>query len=148
MKVLIIDDERSIRNTLKEILEFEGHQITLAEDGASGLDAAAATTFDVIFCDIKMPGMDGVEVLDKLVESGNETPVVMISGHGSIDTAVECIKKGAFDFIQKPLDLNRILITLKNATDKGSLVRETKILKKKVGGVQEIIGESPSASRI
>ena len=108
------------------------------------MDAAAATTFDVIFCDIKMPGMDGVEVLDKLVESGNETPVVMISGHGSIDTAVECIKKGAFDFIQKPLDLNRILITLKNATDKGSLVRETKILKKKVGGVQEIIGESPS----
>ena len=122
MKVLIIDDERSIRNTLKEILEFEGHQITLAEDGAAGLEAASAGSFDVIFCDIKMPGMDGVEVLDKLAESGNETPVVMISGHGSIDTAVECIKKGAFDFIQKPLDLNRILITLKNATDKGSLV--------------------------
>ena len=148
MKVLIIDDERSIRNTLKEILEFEGHQITLAEDGASGLEAASAGNFDVIFCDIKMPGMDGVEVLDKLAESGNETPVVMISGHGSIDTAVDCIKKGAFDFIQKPLDLNRILITLKNATDKGSLVRETKILKKKVGGVQEIIGESPSIVRI
>ena len=148
MKVLIIDDERSIRNTLKEILEFEGHQITLAENGASGLEAAAAANFDVIFCDIKMPGMDGVEVLDKLAESGNETPVVMISGHGSIDTAVECIKKGAFDFIQKPLDLNRILITLKNATDKGSLVRETKILKKKVGGVQEIIGESPAIVRI
>ena len=105
MKVLIIDDERSIRNTLKEILEFEGHQITLAEDGAAGLEAASAGSFDVIFCDIKMPGMDGVEVLDKLAESGNETPVVMISGHGSIDTAVECIKKGAFDFIQKPLDL-------------------------------------------
>ena len=148
MKVLIIDDERSIRNTLKEILEFEEHQITLAEDGVSGLEAAAANNFDVIFCDIKMPGMDGVEVLDKLVENGNETPVVMISGHGSIDTAVECIKKGAFDFIQKPLDLNRILITLKNATDKGSLVRETKILKKKVGGVQEIIGESPAIVRI
>ena len=93
MKVLIIDDERSIRNTLKEILEFEGHQITLAENGASGLEAAAAANFDVIFCDIKMPGMDGVEVLDKLAESGNETPVVMISGHGSIDTAVECIKQ-------------------------------------------------------
>ena len=148
MKVLIIDDERSIRNTLKEILEFEGHQITLAEDGAAGLETASAGSFDVIFCDIKMPGMDGVEVLDKLAESGNETPVVMISGHGSIDTAVECIKKGAFDFIQKPLDLNRILITLKNATDKGSLVRETKILKKKVGGVQEIIGESPAIVRI
>ena len=148
MKVLIIDDERSIRNTLKEILEFEGHQITLAEDGPSGLETASAGNFDVIFCDIKMPGMDGVEVLEKLTESGNETPVVMISGHGSIDTAVECIKKGAFDFIQKPLDLNRILITLKNATDKGSLVRETKALKKKVGGVQEIIGESPAIVRI
>ena len=135
-------------NTLKEILEFEGHQITLAEDGPSGLETASAGNFDVIFCDIKMPGMDGVEVLEKLTESGNETPVVMISGHGSIDTAVECIKKGAFDFIQKPLDLNRILITLKNATDKGSLVRETKALKKKVGGVQEIIGESPAIVRI
>ena len=148
MKILIIDDERSIRNTLKEILEFEGHVISLAEDGASGLEAAAAGNFDVIFCDIKMPGMDGVEVLDKLSESGNEAPVVMISGHGSIDTAVECIKKGAYDFIQKPLDLNRILITLKNATDKSTLVRETKALKKKVGGVQEIIGESPAIVRI
>ena len=148
MKILIIDDERSIRNTLKEILEFEGHEISLAEDGASGLEAAATGNFDVIFCDIKMPGMDGVEVLDKLSESGNEAPVVMISGHGSIDTAVECIKKGAYDFIQKPLDLNRILITLKNATDKSTLVRETKALKKKVGGVQEIIGESPAIVRI
>ncbi|HIZ86100.1 MAG TPA: sigma-54 dependent transcriptional regulator [Candidatus Coprenecus stercoravium] len=148
MKILIIDDERSIRNTLKEILEFEGHEITLAEDGASGLEAASAKNFDVIFCDIKMPGMDGVEVLDKLAESGNEAPVVMISGHGSIDTAVECIKKGAYDFIQKPLDLNRILITLKNATDKSSLVRETKALKKKVGGVQEIVGESEAIQRI
>lgn len=148
MKILIIDDERSIRNTLKEILEFEGHEISLAEDGASGLEAAAATNFDVIFCDIKMPGMDGVEVLDKLAESGSEVPVVMISGHGSIDTAVECIKKGAYDFIQKPLDLNRILITLKNAVDKSSLVRETKILKKKVGGVQEIIGESQAIVKI
>ena len=108
----------------------------------------SASNFDVIFCDIKMPGMDGVEVLDKLSESGNEAPVVMISGHGSIDTAVECIKKGAYDFIQKPLDLNRILITLKNATDKSTLVRETKALKKKVGGVQEIIGESPAIVRI
>lgn len=148
MKILIIDDERSIRNTLKEILEFEGHEISLAEDGTSGLEAAATGNFDVIFCDIKMPGMDGVEVLDKLSESGNEAPVVMISGHGSIDTAVECIKKGAYDFIQKPLDLNRILITLKNATDKSTLVRETKALKKKVGGVQEIIGESPAIVRI
>jgi two-component system, NtrC family, nitrogen regulation response regulator NtrX len=148
MKVLIIDDEKSIRNTLKEILEFEGHEISLAADGKEGLDAAAATNFDVIFCDIKMPGMDGIEVLDKLVESGNDASVVMITGHGSVDTAVDCIKKGAFDFIQKPLDLNRILITLKNATEKTTLVKETKILKKKVSGVQEIIGESEPIKKI
>ena len=134
-------------NTLKEILEFEGHEISLAEDGASGLEAAAAGNFDVIFCDIKMPGMDGVEVLDKLSESGNEAPVVMISGHGSIDTAVECIKKGAYDFIQKPLDLNRILITLKNATDKSTLVRETKALKKKVGGPDRCEGAHNGSQR-
>lgn len=148
MKVLIIDDERSIRNTLKEILEFEGHEISLAADGKEGLDAASVTNFDVIFCDIKMPGMDGIEVLDKLIESGNDASVVMITGHGSVDTAVECIKKGAFDFIQKPLDLNRILITLKNATEKTTLVKETKILKKKVSGVQEIIGESEPIKKI
>lgn len=148
MRVLIIDDERSIRNTLKEILEFEGHEITLAADGAEGLEAASASSFDVIFCDIKMPGMDGIEVLDKLISMGIDSSVVMITGHGSVDTAVECIKKGAFDFIQKPLDLNRILITLKNATEKTSLVKETKILKKRVGGIQEIIGESEPIVRI
>jgi Response regulator containing CheY-like receiver, AAA-type ATPase, and DNA-binding domains len=148
MKVLIIDDEKSIRNTLKEILEFEGHEITLAADGKEGLDCAEKTNFDVIFCDIKMPGMDGIEVLDKLIEGGIDSSVVMITGHGSVDTAVECIKKGAFDFIQKPLDLNRILITLKNATEKTSLVKETKILKKKVAGIQEIIGKSEPIMRI
>lgn len=145
---MIIDDERSIRNTLKEILEFEGHSIDLAEDGSQGVEMASSTNYDAIFCDIKMPNMDGVEALDALAAKGIESPVIMISGHGSIDTAVECIKKGAYDFIQKPLDLNRILITLKNATDKGQLVRETKILKKKVVGVQEIIGESPAIVRI
>ncbi len=148
MKVLIIDDERSIRNTLKEILEFEGHEISLAADGKEGLEMALAGNFDVIFCDIKMPGMDGVEVLEKLVENGVDSSVVMISGHGSIDTAVECIKKGAFDFIQKPLDLNRILITLKNATDKTTLIKETKVLKKKVAGIPEIVGESASIVKI
>ncbi len=148
MKVLIIDDERSIRNTLKEILEFEGHEITLAADGKEGLDSAMSGNFDVIFCDIKMPGMDGVEVLEKLIENGVDSSVVMISGHGSIDTAVECIKKGAFDFIQKPLDLNRILITLKNATDKTSLIKETKVLKKRVAGIPEIVGESAPIVRI
>lgn len=148
MKVLIIDDERSIRNTLKDILEFEGHDITLAADGKEGLETALASNFDVIFCDIKMPGMDGVDVLEKLIENGVDSSVVMISGHGSIDTAVECIKKGAFDFIQKPLDLNRILITLKNATEKTVLVKETRILKKKVAGIPEIVGESPAIVRI
>jgi two-component system, NtrC family, nitrogen regulation response regulator NtrX len=148
MKVLIIDDERTIRNTLKDILEFEGHDITLAADGKEGLDTALGSNFDVIFCDIKMPGMDGVEVLEKLIENGVDSSVVMISGHGSIDTAVECIKKGAFDFIQKPLDLNRILITLKNATDKTVLVKETKILKKKVAGIPDIVGESIAITKI
>ena len=148
ISVLIIDDERSIRNTLKDILEFEGHEISLAADGKEGLELAAANNFDVIFCDIKMPGMDGVEVLEKMNENGVESSIVMISGHGTIDTAVECIKKGAFDFIQKPLDLNRILITLKNATDKTTLVKETKILKKKIPGIQEIIGESEPIQRI
>ena len=132
MKILVVDDERSIRNTLKEILEFEGHEITLASDGAEGVEKAQASQFDAIFCDIKMPGMDGMEVLDRFMSTGIDAAVVMISGHGDIDTAVECIKKGAFDFIQKPLDLNRILITIKNATEKVTLVKETKTLKKKV----------------
>lgn len=148
MKILIIDDERSIRNTLKEILEFEGHEITLAEDGESGIAAAAEGNFDAIFCDIKMPKMDGIEVLEKINAKGIDSAVIMISGHGSIDTAVECIKKGAFDFIQKPLDLNRILITLKNATEKTELIKETRILKKKVSKVPEMIGESEALTRI
>ena len=148
MKVLIIDDERSIRNTLKDILEFEGHNVDLAQDGKEGFEKASQGYYDVVFCDIKMPGMDGVEVLEKLVENGVDTSIVMISGHGTIDTAVECIKKGAFDFIQKPLDLNRILITLKNATDKTSLIKETKVLKKKVAGIPEIVGESAPIVKI
>ncbi|HBZ35454.1 MAG TPA: sigma-54 dependent transcriptional regulator [Bacteroidales bacterium] len=148
MKILIIDDEKSIRNTLKEILEFEGHEIILANDGLEGLNAAISTNFDAIFSDIKMPNMDGLEFLDKAFEAGVESPVIMISGHGSIDTAVECIKKGAFDFIQKPLDLNRILITLKNATEKSDLVRETKNLKKRVAKIQEIVGVSPAITKI
>lgn len=148
MKVLIIDDEKAIRNTLKEILEFEGHEISLAADGVEGLAMATAESFDVIFSDIKMPNMDGMELLDKLNESNVESSVIMISGHGSIDSAVECIKKGAFDFIQKPLDLNRILITLRNATDRTNLVKETKILKKRVSRIPEIVGVSPAITRI
>ena len=151
MKILIVDDEKSIRFALKDIIEFEGHEVSLAADGKEGLEMALANNFDVIFSDIKMPAMDGVELLEKLMENGVEAAVVMISGHGSIETAVECIKKGAFDFIQKPLDLNRILITLKNATDKTSLVKETKILKKKVekvAGIPQIVGESEAIVRI
>ena len=141
MKILIIDDERAIRNSLKEILMDEGYETDVAENGVVGLDMAAKEKYSVIFCDIKMPEMDGMEVLDHLVQGGSDAAVVMISGHGDIDTAVDSIKKGAFDFIQKPVDLNRILITIKNATEKVSLVKETKILKKKVYG-QEMIGES------
>lgn len=141
MKILIIDDERSIRNSLKEILADEGYDVDVAENGVLGCQMVDKEKYSVIFCDIKMPEMDGMEVLDKLNEMGVDAAVVMISGHGDIDTAVECIKKGAFDFIQKPLDLNRILITIKNATEKVHLVKETRTLKKKVYG-QEMIGES------
>ena len=141
MKLLIIDDERSIRNSLKEILVDEGYEVDVAEDGAQGCAMAEKEKYNVIFCDIKMPGMDGLEVLDKLKDMGIDSAVVMISGHGDIDTAVECIKKGASDYISKPLDLNRILITLKNATERVSMVKEIKVLKKKVYG-QPMIGES------
>ena len=141
MKVLIVDDERAIRNSLGEILCDEGYEVDTAEDGAAALQKVGKEKFDVIFCDIKMPGMDGTEVLGKLMEMGIDAAVVMISGHADIDTAVECIKKGAFDFVQKPLDLNRILITIKNATDKVSLTTQNKALKQKVYGA-EMIGES------
>ena len=143
MKILIIDDERSIRNSLKEILADEGYDVDVAENGAQGCAMVDKEKYSVIFCDIKMPEMDGMEVLDRLAQMGVDSAVIMISGHGDIDTAVACIKRGAFDFIQKPLDLNRILITIKNATEKVSLVKETKILKKKVYG-QEMVGESPA----
>jgi len=148
MKILIIDDEKAIRNTFKEILEFEGHEISLAVDGVEGLAMATSDNYDVIFSDIKMPNMDGMELLDKLNEAGVDSSVIMISGHGSIDSAVECIKKGAYDFIQKPLDLNRILITLKNATEKTNLVKETKVLKKRFSRIPEIVGQSPAIMKI
>ena len=141
MKVLIVDDERAIRYSLKEILEMENYQVETAENGLEGLQKAEKEKYDAIFCDIKMPEMDGTEMLVKLIEEGIESPVIMVSGHADITTAVDCIKKGAFDFIEKPLDLNRILITLKNATDKASLVKETKILKKKIYG-REMVGAS------
>ncbi len=147
-KILVIDDERSIRNTLKDILEYEKYSVDVAEDGIKGIEKVKGNSFDIVLCDIKMPGMDGIEVLEQLVQISPDTPVVMISGHGNIDTAVESIKKGAFDYIEKPLDLNRLLITIRNAMDKSSLVTETKILKKKVNKKYEIIGESKALQSI
>lgn len=141
-RILVIDDERSIRNTLKDILEYEKYEVDLAEDGNKGLELIRSAEYDVVLCDIKMPGLDGIEVLERAVVLAPDTPVVMISGHGNIDTAVDSIKKGAFDYIEKPLDLNRLLITIRNAMDKSTLVTETKILKKKVNKKFEIIGQS------
>lgn len=149
-KILIIDDERSIRRALKEILEFESYEVHEAENGKEGLDKIKATLYDLIFCDIKMPEMDGLEVLEAVQKEKIETPMIMISGHGNIETAVESIKKGAFDFIEKPLDLNRILVTVRNAKERVNLVEEKKELKttvKKFKG-SSIIGESPEIIKI
>jgi DNA-binding NtrC family response regulator len=143
-KILIIDDERAIRRALREILEFEGFEIDEAENGKEGVDKAKSGLYEIIFCDIKMPLMDGMEVLDELIKTKVETPLIMISGHGNIDTAVQAIKKGAFDFIEKPLDLNRILVTIRNAKDKNSLVEQTNQLKTTVKRFRgsSIIGET------
>ena len=147
-RILVIDDERSIRNTLKDILEYEKYVVDVAEDGVKGLEKVKAGEYDIILCDVKMPVMDGIEVLEKLDEMGADMPIVMISGHGNIDTAVEAIKKGAYDFIEKPLDLNRLLITIRNAMDKSTLVTETKNLKKKVNKKYEIIGQSEAILKV
>ncbi len=143
-KILVIDDERPIRSTLKEILEFEKFQVDDAEDGKAGLELIKKNKYDIILCDIKMPKMDGMEVLEATIALEIETPFIMISGHGNVETAVEAIKKGAYDFIQKPLDLNRTLVTLRNALDKESFVKEIKTLKRKVskGKFTEIVGNS------
>ena len=143
--ILLIDDEASIRRTLKEILEFEKYQVLEAPDGFSAIDIFKKSAIDIVLLDIKMPKMDGLEVLDFLQEINPEVPVIMISGHGNIDTAVEAVKKGAFDYISKPPDLNRLLITLRNAQERHSLVIETKSLKRKISraGLQDIIGDCP-----
>ncbi|MBC7652811.1 MAG: sigma-54-dependent Fis family transcriptional regulator [Deinococcales bacterium] len=146
--ILIIDDERAIRNVLKDILGNEGYKVDEAADGEEGLKKFLATTFDLVICDIKMPKIDGIEFLQKATEANPDVPVIMISGHGNIETAVDAVKKGAFDYISKPPDLNRLLITIRNALDKNSLVKETKILKRKVSKVQEIIGESAAIKKI
>lgn len=152
-KILVIDDERAIRNTLKEILEFEGYTIELAENGRLGLDKAINTPYDLIFTDIKMPEMDGMEFLhayrSACSQQGMEdAPVVMITGHGSVDNAVEALKSGAFDFIQKPLDLNRLLLTTKHALEHKSLIKETKVLRKKISKRYQMIGESAAIARV
>ena len=147
-EILIIDDEKSIRKTLIEILSFEGYKIDEAPDGEEGLRKFKEKTFDLVLCDIKMPKLDGIEFLQKAGEINADVPIIMISGHGNIETAVEAVKKGAFDFISKPPDLNRLLITIRNAMDKGSLVNETKVLKRKVSRVQEMIGESTPIKKI
>ena len=149
-KILVIDDERAIRRALREILEFEDFEVDEAENGKEGLDKAKSESYDIIFCDIKMPEMDGMEVLDGLLKENVESPVIMISGHGNVETAVQAIKKGAFDFIEKPLDLNRILVTIRNAKDKNVLIEEKKVLKKTVNRFKgsSIIGETEQIQKI
>src|SRR5437763_1765004 len=146
--ILIIDDERAIRKTLNEILGFEGYKIEEAADGEEGLKKFQTAPYDVVLCDIKMPKVDGLEFLTKATAVNPDVPVIMISGHGTIETAVEAVKKGAFDYISKPPDLNRMLITIRNAMDKSNLSKEARVLKKRVNRVQEMIGESEAIMRI
>jgi len=147
-RILIIDDERAIRKTLTEILGFEGYVIEEAADGEEGLKKFSEKNYDLVLCDIKMPKLDGIEFLEKARELNPDVPVIMISGHGNIDTAVDAVKKGAFDYISKPPDLNRLLITIRNAAEKQNLVTETKVLKRKVSRVQEMVGDSAAMARI
>ncbi|MDP3392845.1 sigma-54 dependent transcriptional regulator [Sediminibacterium sp.] len=146
--ILIIDDERAIRNVLKDILNNEGYTTDEATDGEEGLKKFKSSSFDLVLCDIKMPKIDGIEFLQKAKEINADVPIIIISGHGNIETAVDAVKKGAFDYIAKPPDLNRLLITIRNAMDKNSLVKETKVLKKRVAGIQEIIGQSAPIIKI
>jgi DNA-binding NtrC family response regulator len=146
--ILIIDDEKAIRKTLGEILSFEGYKIEEAADGEEGLKKFKEKAYDVVLCDIKMPKLDGIEFLQKAGESNSDVPIIMISGHGNIETAVEAVKKGAYDYISKPPDLNRLLITIRNAMEKNSLVTETKVLKRKVSRVQDMVGASAPIKKI
>jgi len=147
-KILVIDDERAIRNTLKDVLEYEKYEVDLAEDGPKGLEMFSSNSYDIVLCDIKMAKMDGIEVLGKITETSSDIPVIMISGHGNIDTAVEAIKKGAYDFLEKPLDLNRLLITIRNAMDKSTLITQTQVLKNKVSKMYEIVGDSEAIEQV
>jgi len=147
-KILIVDDEKGIRYALREILEFEKYKVDEAKDGEEGLEKIIAEDFDLVLCDIKMPKMDGLEVLEKAMELGKEHQFIMISAHGTIETAVEATKKGAFDFIEKPPDLNRLLLAVRNALDKSNLVAETKVLKKKIAKNLEMVGESQAMEQV
>jgi DNA-binding NtrC family response regulator len=147
-KILVIDDEKSIRETLKEILEYEDHKVDVAEDGEEGLEQFKNNKYDIVLLDIKMPKKDGIEVLEDIFGFATDVPVIMISGHGNIDTAVESIKKGAYDFIEKPLDLNRLLVTIRNAMDRTSLIKETKTLKRQVTKTFDIVGESEPVIKV
>ncbi|MBN1251271.1 MAG: sigma-54-dependent Fis family transcriptional regulator [Bacteroidales bacterium] len=147
-KILVIDDEKPIRNTLKEILEYEDHKVDLASDGFEGLEKLSETRYDIVLCDIKMPNMDGIEVLEKVMEESPDVPMIMISGHGSVETAVEALKKGAYDFIEKPLELNRLLVTIRNALERKELIVETKNLKRKVSKTYEMVGDSEPLKQI
>src|SRR6201996_737036 len=146
--ILIIDDEKAIRKTLSEILSYEGYKIDEAGDGEEGLKKVKEKEYDVILCDIKMPKIDGIEFLEKTKETNPDIPIIMISGHGTIETAVEAVKKGAYDYISKPPDLNRLLITIRNAMDEKSLVAETRQLRKRISRGYEMIGESEGMKRI
>lgn len=146
--ILIIDDEKAIRKTLSEILSYEGYKIDDAENGEEGLKKLKEKNYDAVLCDIKMPKVDGIEFLEKSKEINPDVPIIMISGHGTIETAVEAVKKGAFDYVAKPPDLNRLLITIRNALDRQTLVTETKVLKRKVSRVQEMIGDSTALKKI
>lgn len=147
-KILIIDDEKAICNTLKEILSYEKYEVDIANDGAEGIKKAETGNYDLVLSDIKMPKMDGIEVLQKLQEMNPDLPVVMISGHGTIETAVDALKKGAYDYISKPPDLNRLLVTVRNALDRSSLITETKTLKRKIFKTREMVGDSPAIAQI
>ena len=146
-RILVIDDEKSIRNTLREILEYENYGVDDAADGFEGLRLVKENKYDAILCDIKMPKMDGIELLTQIFEI-TDTPVIMISGHGTIETAVEAIRKGAYDYISKPLDLNRLLVTLRNALDRTHLIDETRLLKRRIGANFEMIGSSEAMLQV
>ena len=146
--ILLIDDEKSIRKTLREILEYEGYVVDEASDGSEGFRMIQEGDYDIVLCDIKMPKMDGMEVLEKSQVAHADVPFIMISGHGTLETAVEAVKKGAFDYVAKPPDLNRLLITIRNALDKSNLITETKVLKRRVTKTREIIGDSPAIVKI